>query len=64
MPQPAAVKEQEENGPRRAIRAFAGSSLRRFLMETPRVGFWLDNTSLSPHRPQTRYFRRCAGVNG
>ena len=64
-PSLAAVKEREEKRAKTGYTGFSPEALYdAFLAETPRVGFWLDNTSLSPAQAADAILRRCAGVNG
>ena len=64
-PSLAAVKEREEKRAKTGYTGFSPEALYdAFLAETPRVGFWLDNTSLSPAQAADARLRRCAGVNG
>ena len=63
-PSLAAVKEREEKRAKTGYTGFSPEALYdAFLAETLRVGFWLDNTSLSPAQAADAILRRCAGVN-
>ena len=59
------MKEREEKRAKTGYTGFSPEALYdAFLAETPRVGFSLDNTSLSPAQAADAILRRCAGVNG